>query len=315
MILPSVRAFLAEMIDYAGLFPPAKLPLEQAIRNYAAYRAGPDAWMLGRFVIPAARLAELEPHSALFGQGSPWVFSALGRGGDALAEFVASLRADFDDIAAFRDRHGERVIVDAMELRLPPLEKASWNFSDVVEATGSYIVSPFPPCLTPFLERPLGADWQSSTVSAINFADNMRPTGFKLRCGGLEASAVPSPEQVALAICYAADCDVPVKFTAGLHHPLRHFDRGIQAKMHGFLNVFGAGVLAYTRRLDEEQVRVIIEDEDPSHFCFDESGIAWKQHRATTDEIVTARREFVVSFGSCSFDEPRADLRAMGILP
>ena len=33
MILPSVRAFLAGIIDYAGLFPPAKLPLEKAIRN------------------------------------------------------------------------------------------------------------------------------------------------------------------------------------------------------------------------------------------------------------------------------------------
>ena len=54
----SLRALLSGVVDYAGLFPPAGLPLDQAIRNYARYRQGSDAWMLGRFVIPAARLAE-----------------------------------------------------------------------------------------------------------------------------------------------------------------------------------------------------------------------------------------------------------------
>jgi hypothetical protein len=314
MILPSVRAFLGGIVDYAGLFPPAKLPLDEAIRNYAEYRAGPDAWMLGRFVIPATRLAELEPHATLFGQGSPWVFSVLGRGGNTLAEFVTGLEADVVDVAAFRERHSERVIVDAMELRLPPLEKASWNFSDELNATGAHVVSPFPWHITPFFERPLGADGQSSIVSAIHFADDMRPGGFKLRCGGLDSSAVPSPEQVALAIAYAADCDVPIKFTAGLHHSLRHFDRGIEAKMHGFLNVFGAGVLTHALELGEDNLREIIEDEDPAGFAFDEQSFGWKQYRATVDQI-NAARQFVISFGSCSFDEPRADLRAMGILP
>jgi hypothetical protein len=316
MILPSVRAFLAGVIDYAGLFPPAKLPLDQAMRNYSDYRAGPDAWMLGRFVIPAARLDELEPHAAMFGQGSPWAFTVLGRGGDTLADFVAGLEADLDDIAAFRERHSGRVIVDTIELRLPSLEKAAWDFDDLMAATRSYAASPFPAGLSPFFERPLGADWRSSIVSAVNFADRIRPTGFKLRCGGLEASAVPHPEQVAQANWYAADCGVPVKFTAGLHHPIRHFDRGIQAKMNGFLNVFGAAILARVRRirLPEQQIREMIEDENPSHFGFDERGFGWKQCHALTDEIIAAR-QFVVSIGSCSFDEPRADLRAMGILP
>ncbi|HKI32340.1 MAG TPA: hypothetical protein VKA46_10765 [Gemmataceae bacterium] len=315
-MLPSVRAFLSGIIDYAGLFPPAKLPLDQAIRNYAEYRAGSDAWMLGRFVVPVARLAELEAHAGLFQQGAPWVFSALGQGGDTLAEFVAGLDADLDAITAFQERHGERVVVDVIELRLPRWEKQTWTFWDLAEATGSFVTSPFLPGLTPVFERPLSPDWRSSILSAINFADQMRPTGFKLRCGGLEASAIPSPEQVALAIYYAIDCGVPLKFTAGLHHPIRHFNSGVQAKMHGFLNVFGAAVLARVRafRLAEDQLREIIEDEDAAHFAFDETGFRWKQYHVPTDTIVTARRWFVLSFGSCSFDEPRDDLRAMGIL-
>src|SRR5437016_3577280 len=96
---PSLRALLAGIVDYAGLFPPARLPLEQAIRNYACYRIEPENWMLGRFICPAARLAELAPfHEELFQTGPPFVFSALGRGGATVAEFLEGLRADLEAI-------------------------------------------------------------------------------------------------------------------------------------------------------------------------------------------------------------------------
>jgi hypothetical protein len=137
--------------------------------------------------------------------------------------------------------------------------------------------------------------------------------GFKLRCGGLHASSVPSSEDVAFVIIACRVCRVPLKFTAGLHHPMRHFDAGLKTHMHGFINVFGAGVLAHARHLNEDQVRAIIEDEDPQDFIFEDDGFRWKDWRATTEEIVAARRE-VVSFGSCNFDEPREDLRKLGWL-
>ncbi len=287
MILPSVRAFLAGIVDYAGLFPPARLPLDRAIANYADYRAGRDAWMLGRFVIPAARLGELDAHMSLFSPRSPLLVSALG-GGDGLT-------ADLEAIAAFRERHGAAVIVDVYETKLPPD-----GATDGLEQ---------PSRLSVFYEIP--------PAEAASRVETLRggTAGVKLRCGGLEASAFPDPSQVALVITACRDNGLSLKFTAGLHHPIRHFDRDVSAKTHGFLNVFGAGVLAHALRLDEGQVRESIEDEDASHFGFDELGFGWKQYHALTDEIIAARREFVVSFGSCSFDEPRADLRAMGILP
>src|SRR5262249_23637946 len=80
--------------------------------------------------------------------------------------------------------------------------------------------------------------------------------------------------------------------------PLRRFDPTIQAHSHGFLNVFGAGVLAHARRLDEGQVRPILEDQDPSHFAFDAAGFHWGDCRATAEEVAAARRDAVVSFGS-----------------
>src|SRR5437667_12825587 len=100
----SVRALLSGIIDYAGLFPPANLPLEEAIRNYARYRTEPEAWMLGRFICPASRLKELQRfHDEIFGTGPLMVFSALGSGGENTQEFLATLLRDCRDIDAFQN--------------------------------------------------------------------------------------------------------------------------------------------------------------------------------------------------------------------
>jgi hypothetical protein len=55
----TLRTLLAHAIDYAGLFPPAQLDMPGAVAEYESYLASSDAWALGRFVVPAARLREL----------------------------------------------------------------------------------------------------------------------------------------------------------------------------------------------------------------------------------------------------------------
>src|SRR5215471_10308407 len=67
----SLRILLTHLIDYAGLFPPAALEMPEAQRNYAAYRAGEYSWMLGRFVVPAARLDEVDPAWPIAAIGTP----------------------------------------------------------------------------------------------------------------------------------------------------------------------------------------------------------------------------------------------------
>jgi hypothetical protein len=151
-------------------------------------------------------------------------------------------------------------------------------------------------------------------VPVVNCASHSYPNGLKIRCGGIDASVVPPTEQLAFAIRVCRNRGVPLKLTAGLHHPLRRFDPGLGAPAHGFLNVFGAAVLDHGPGLTEEELREVIEDEDPSHFAFEEQEFRWKDRLATVEEIVGARDWLARSFGSCSFDEPRDDLRAMGIL-
>jgi hypothetical protein len=324
---PSLQALLTRIIDYAGLFPPARLPLDVALRNYARYRSEPEAWMLGRFICPAARLREVTALHEEGQAGPPMLFSALGRGGASTTEFLAGLEADLDAIDTFRTPHGERVIVDVLEVRLPAevLHPAHQEaVLGLLSSVAELIYEVQRPSLSGiFFEAALGADWRA-TLSAVVAAvaeDNRLGThsahwtgGLKQRCGGSTAAEFPSPEQVAFAITVCRAAGVSLKFTAGLHHPFRHFDRGLQTPMHGFLNVFVAGVLAYARRLNEEQVRGIVADEDAGHFTFDETGLSWKEWRATTEEIAAIRGKAVLSFGSCSFDEPRDDLRALSLL-
>ena len=57
----ALRTLLAGLIDYAGLFQPAALEMTEAKRKYGDYRTGPHAWMLGRFIVPAARMDEVDP--------------------------------------------------------------------------------------------------------------------------------------------------------------------------------------------------------------------------------------------------------------
>jgi hypothetical protein len=54
----SLRALLSSLIDYAGLYPPAALPLEEVLAHYRQYRTSPECWMLNRLVLPASKLAE-----------------------------------------------------------------------------------------------------------------------------------------------------------------------------------------------------------------------------------------------------------------
>jgi hypothetical protein len=323
---PGLRALLDGILDYAGLFPPARLPVDQAIRNYAGYRQGPDGWMLGRFVCPASRLAELAAfRDELFASGPPFAFSVLPRPGESAAHFLTGLRADLEAVAAFTKHHGDHVVVDMAEFRLPMSTPSTGDVRDLLEATGRLLAGHGPPVVQLFVELPPGSDWWPATtavVAALAFHNacttpaRLRGSlvGLKLRCGGLEPAAVPSPEQLAYTITACRDAGVALKFTAGLHHPFRHFDAGTRTVAHGFLNVFTAGVLAHARGLGTADVRRLIEDDAAGHFVFDAQGLRWQDHRATTAEIAAARRSAVTSFGSCSFDEPRDDLRALGLL-
>jgi len=55
-----LRALLTNLIDYAGLYPPAALALPVALNNYKQYLASPESWILNRLVLPATKLEDVD---------------------------------------------------------------------------------------------------------------------------------------------------------------------------------------------------------------------------------------------------------------
>ena len=117
-----------------------------------------------------------------------------------------------------------------------------------------------------------------------------------------------SAEQVADFLCAAAARRLAFKATAGLHHPIRSL------AMHGFLNVFTAAAFAW-HGAERALVLDMIEEQDARSFEFSDEAVCWRGRRLATGQIQAARRDFAHSFGSCSFVEPIADLRELGLVP
>jgi len=297
----SLRALLEELIDYAGLFPPARLDMAPAVREYADRLAGPDAWVLGRFIVPSARLEELEGAASTLlprvGAAAPWRLSVLG-GPDAAH--------DAEQVWAFNERHAHtaigRAVIDTVEVKA----------SDV--ATLERLVRSVPDGITTYVEIPAAGDI-ADLVSALG---NLKARA-KVRTGGVTPDAFPSPADLARFIHLCTGLGVPFKATAGLHHPLRGeypltYDADSpRATMYGFLNVFLATAFAQ-QGLGLDDVRAALEERDPAAFAFDEEGVTWRGRRAGIDDLAALRTRGAAAFGSCSVAEPIDELRALGLL-
>ena len=132
--------------------------------------------------------------------------------------------------------------------------------------------------------------------------------------------AFPGPAEVAEFINACRLAEVPFKATAGLHHPLRGsapltYEVGAATcVMHGFINVFVASAFAFTHRLGTPSIRACLEEADVSAFIFTDEGLSWRRNVIDITQIARVREVFALSFGSCSFEEPVADLKRLGWL-
>jgi len=306
MFAASLGALLARSIDYAGIFPPCSLALEPALQNQALYIRDPDAWMLNNFVLPVEKFDAVVGCISLFDWKHPLRISALGGKSANKDEFLAALKIAADKIRSFSGDHVDLVSISQLEMPLPQdVDLGSLaRIGSILEGLK----------LQAFWETPVdSAEKAIALLAEHNSSADGRPLGYKLRTGGVTADAFPTSSQIARALVAAAKARVLIKFTAGLHHPLRQFRDEVNTKMHGFLNVLGAAVLASEHQWDEEQTSKMLEDESAASLSFSNDLFAWREWKIATDQI-KVRRRFVISFGSCSFDEPREDLRALRFL-
>lgn len=300
----SLRALLERSIDYAGLFPPAGLALEPALTNHAHYVRLDDNWMLGAFVLPVAQFGVAKQFLPHFDPAHPVGISALGPKTENASAFQEALIETDAAIRSLSAHNVDLVSIRQLEMFLPADVDSS-----LLSETRSIVGN-----LPAFWEAPAERAQRTIALLAEHNSNADHPTfGYKMRTGGVTADAFPTSAQIAPALVAPETHQVPIKFTAGLHHPLRQYREEVQTKMHGFLNVLGAAVLAAEHKWDAEQTAAMLEDEEAGSFKFDDEFFAWRDWKIDLQRL-RDRRRFVTSFGSCSFDEPRDDLRALNLL-
>jgi hypothetical protein len=270
------RALLEALIDDAGLFPPARLPMDEAVARHLAAKSGPDAWLLGRFLCPASRLGE---------------FDAAAGAASITVGVIADLPAPHDSIKATL-KHG----AEHIEVACAP-----------AEVGGVLDVLPF--AMPAYVEPRRGADgaWLTALALIAEAHAAGRDVGAKIRCGGLDAAAFPSEIEVASFVVCCRDAGVPFKATAGLHHPIRQTDPATGIEAHGFLNLLVAAALAMRDHHDVDAVAELLAQRD--------TGAVLGRVSELDDETVRRlRARMLVSYGSCSLAEPIDDLRGLGLL-
>jgi hypothetical protein len=277
----ALTVLLHGLFDDASLFPPGDLPMPAAVAGYIRHHSAWYRDMTGPFVCPDTRIGALG--LALTAGLVPEIDLTLVVTGGA-----AALEPAVEEVAA-DPRLRLRGVEVPVSLQAGPAQGAAELAAalDRTLLTGA----------AGYLEVPL-ADL-TGTVLDVVAGHGYRP---KLRTGGLTAAAFPGEDILAGCLQVLAERRLAFKCTAGLHHAVRQAASDTGFEHHGFLNV----LLAVAAALDGASagdIAAVLADQDPGR-------VADQAARLDLDQAMMVRSMFI-SFGTCSTDEPVADLVAL----
>ena len=397
----SLRSLLAGCIDYAGVFPPAQLPLNLAMRDYARYVQEPESWLLNRFVCPIAQLAALSASASTWQDvrrpqsdvdinqrirrrvarqlgiereripeslseywheigadsldtvelvmeleeefdlnissvvaervqsieellvyiqnGVGHRVAVIGSTSESFKQFMEQFGQDMQQIADFQRSQEGLIRADSLELKLPSelFESETGQLQELLRALRHKVQFTELYPMNIFIELPAGREQEFclNHLLAAAHAQNDDRLKLKIRTGGPTADVMPGPDQLAVFIESCVSADIAWKATAGLHEVLSRFESNNGIWHFGFLNVLAAAVLASVHRLQHQQIVIILTETEIGQFKFTECDFRWGEFAASVEQIDLARRHSMLSFGSCSFDEPRDGLRKLLLIP
>lgn len=277
------------LLDDASLFPPASLAMPAAVAGHRRHLAAWYSALCGPFVCADTRLADLG--TALTAANSPAIELTLVVTGGA-----GAVPAALDTVAA-----DPRLRLRAVEVPAAKDTDPAAAVTAVVDALDGVPLA----AAAGYVEIPLGAIADPATAGqllAIVDSHGYRP---KLRTGGVTADAFPDEATLARCLTAVIDRRTPFKCTAGLHHAVRHTAPDTGYEHHGFLNVLLA-VACAARGGSTEEVADLLALRDGATVAARIAGL--------DDDAIADSRYLFISFGTCSTDEPVADLVALGLL-
>ncbi|HVN92326.1 MAG TPA: hypothetical protein VMT38_01450 [Terracidiphilus sp.] len=282
----AIDSLLAGLIDYAGLYPPARLDMHTATQKYLEYGQGTHAQALGRFVIDLDQFPPL-----------------CDTAGDSIRgmrfSVIASPGANWDHLQRLMDKG---YAIEAVEVKADGAAEVA------------RVAAQIPAGITLYVEVPV----QGTTAETL---DAVAAAGLrvKLRMGGVSAESIPSPRAIASMLGELSRRRMVFKATAGLHHPVRgrhtldYSSESPTAVMHGFVNVACAATLLHFG-CEADEAMEVLEEGCSSEWRVTPDSIGWRKNSWSADELGEMRQHFFAGFGSCSFEEPIRELEALGWL-
>lgn len=268
------------LCDDAALFPPGNLPLVEAVPAHVEHLASGHRGLVGPFVVSAADVPPLGGLLAGAEAGSFEVAVTVPEPSRIVATLTAAASVP-------------QVRVVAVEVAVP----VGVDPAQVVPSLDAALAGR--PDLEAYVELPRD-DRRPALLTALV------GTGYhaKLRTGGVQADLYPDEDELAAAVLACVTAGVAFKATAGLHHAVRNTDPTTGFEQHGFLNLLAA-VDAAQRGADHGEVAALLAERDAA---------AVAVRVAALDGRARQVRDAFHSFGTCSIDDPRTELTALGLL-
>jgi hypothetical protein len=295
------------LFDDASMYPPARAPMEAALSLHRTTETSPWAIFQGRFLCPAGELRRLPDERALLGLTGPLeVGAVIGSPADP------STPVDLTEVAAAAaalPRWSPGVRVASVEYR--PVDQSPDGVTTAIDElvelalrTGMAQVA---------VEVAVAGRDPAAVRESVEAASSGRHRHgdllcAKVRCGGLDASLVPTADELAAFVIACAQAELPFKATAGLHHALAV--AGGDDRRHGYLNLIAATAAALAGAPPDDVVACLRFD-DTEALTATEDTLELGPVTLDVVSVGRTRRDGLLSFGTCSFTEPLADLLAL----
>tara|TARA_R110000868_G_scaffold306734_4_gene568162 strand:+ start:31118 stop:32107 length:990 start_codon:yes stop_codon:yes gene_type:complete len=326
----SIEQLLTSSVNYAGLYPPAGLKLNEALRNYVDFSHSKYAWMLANFLMPHSEL----PALASFADRKhklkgPLSLCITGPETKTLFEFKNSINSIEEEIKVAHRGYPGEVRTNLLELKLPLSSVETLNPEELVKAMEVVVSTTAESRLLPhrvFFEIP-GTEFDAEITKKIikviavhnksilkRKIQNYLFSGIKINCSAKGAGKTPSASYLADVILYARDANVAVKFSGKENTPYPSYNYSLGSKVHGFINVFAASILAYTQDLNLEETVEVLEEMNPENFSFKDDYFAWRELAAPIMEVKMLRMLSITSFNFTNFSDPITGLKELGYL-
>ncbi len=240
------------LFDDAALFPPGNAPMAEAVPAHHAHRTSWYADLVGPFICPETRLAELPDGISI---------SLVVTGGPAAV--------------------GAAVRLAVGRLGLAAVEVAGVQDAATAKEATAELRAALPPSTLGFVEVPCG-DARAEVLDALVGSGLYA----KFRTGGVVAAAFPGEAELAAAISGAVGRGLSFKLTAGLHHAVRHTAAETGFEHHGFLNVLAATAAA-VGGVDSVEVARLLAERAPAAVADLVRGLTETQVRAARESFLS----------------------------